>query len=78
MKKKKGNLEKSHAVFQSGQREHYQIWEGRQTKEQADRQGGRKRGSRAVVEYSVATQAAVQNKTDSQRGPNTATFPDAD
>lgn len=47
-KKKKGNLEKSHAVFQSGQREHYQIWEGRQTKEQADRQGGREEeGKRA-------------------------------
>lgn len=78
LKKKKGNLEKSHAVFQSGQREHYQIWEGRQTKEQAGRQGGREEEGKRGGEYSVATQAAVQNKTDGQRGPNTVTFPDAD
>lgn len=43
---------------------------------QADRQGGREEGG--LVEYSVATQAAVQNTTASQRGPNAATFPDAD
>lgn len=49
---------------------------GRQTDQAAGRQAGRE--EKGIVEYSVATQAAVQNKTASWRGLNAATFPDAD
>lgn len=40
------------------------------------RQAGRE--EEGIVEYNVATQAAIQNKTASRSGPNAATFPDAD
>lgn len=74
---KKSNLEKSHAVFQSGQREHYQIWEGRQSREQADRQGGRKKGSGRL--WRTVWQPKQRSRTkQSAREDRTVTLPDAD
>lgn len=45
----RGNLEKSQPVFQSGQREHYLIWKGRLTEEQAERGEGEERTEAVTV-----------------------------
>lgn len=45
----RGNLEKSQAVLQSGQREHYLIWKGRLSEEQAERGEGEERREAVTV-----------------------------